>query len=349
MTLWLPTPIAVVFGRARGCVRCVEDVLEWADTQGCSAGAAFTQSASRGCAMPRVAIVTGGASGIGRALSASLVRRGDQVIIADVEGAAAVQVAEQLTAVGPGAASAAAVDVRDAEAVSALVTDTAARHGHLDLMFNNAGLGIGGPVEELTPAHWDRAIDVNLRGVVHGVHAAYPVMLRQGSGHIINTASLAGLLPIPGSAPYGTTKWAVVGLSLSLRGEGAPRGVRVSVVCPGGVDTPILDKGMPPDLPRVPTAEATDTRAVITKLSGGHLYGADALAADVLRGVDRNRAIIVAPRQARIMWRLMRLSPALLMRLGAAMTARDSDTGPARGAAIPAPRSGAVASERAAG
>ena len=279
--------------------------------------------------MPRVAIVTGGASGIGRALGAALVRRGDQVVLADVEGAAAVEVAEQLTALGPGAASAAAVDVRDADAVAALVTDTATRLGRLDLMFNNAGLGIGGPVEELALAHWDRAIDVNLRGVVHGVHAAYPVMLRQRSGHIINTASLAGLLPTPGSAPYGATKWAVVGLSLSLRGEAAPRGVRVSVVCPGGVDTPILDKGMPLDLPRVPTAEAIDARAVITKFSGGHLYSADALAADVLHGVDRNRAVIVAPRQARIMWRLMRLSPSLLMRLGAAMITRGSDTGPA--------------------
>jgi NAD(P)-dependent dehydrogenase (short-subunit alcohol dehydrogenase family) len=299
--------------------------------------------------MQRVAIVTGGASGIGRALGAALVCRGDRVVLADVEGATAVEVAEQLTAVGPGTASGAAVDVQDAAAVAALVTDTAARHGRLDLMFNNAGLGIGGPVEELALTHWDRAIDVNLRGVVHGVHAAYPVMLRQGFGHIVNTASLAGLLPSPGSAPYSATKWAVVGLSLSLRGEAAPRGVRVSVVCPGGVDTPILDKGMPPDLPRVPTAEATDTRAVVTKLSGGHLYSADALAADVLRGLDRNRAFIVAPRQARILWRLMRLSPSLLMRLGTAMIARDSDTRLAGNEAVPTPRTETAARERPAG
>jgi NAD(P)-dependent dehydrogenase (short-subunit alcohol dehydrogenase family) len=278
--------------------------------------------------MARVAIVTGGASGIGRALGAALVRRGDHVVLADVDGAAASEVAQQLTALGPGAASAAPVDVRDAAEVAALVTDVAAGHGRLDLMFNNAGLGIGGPVEELALAHWDRAIDVNLRGVVHGVHAAYPVMLQQGHGHIVNTASLAGLVGAPGMAPYTTTKWGVVGLSLSLRGEAAPRGVRVSVVCPGGVDTPILDKGMPSDLPRVPTAEATDARTVITKFSGGRLYDADALAADVLRGVERNRALIVAPREARIKWRLTRLSPVLLMRLSAAMAARDSARSP---------------------
>ena len=274
--------------------------------------------------MPRTAIVTGGASGIGRALGAALVGRGDRVVLADVDGDAASAVAEQLSAAGPGQATAAAVDVRDADAVRGLVTGTAERDGRLDLLFNNAGLGIGGAAEELTPAHWDRTLDVNLRGVLHGVQAAYPLMLRQGHGHIVNTASLAGLLPMPGSAPYATTKWAVVGLSLSLRAEGAARGVRVSVVCPGGVDTPILDKGVPADLPRVPSIEAIDARAVITRLSGGRLYGADALAADVLRGVDRNRAMVVAPRQARAMWRLMRLSPSLVVGVTAAAAGREA-------------------------
>ena len=101
-----------------------------------------------GVCMPRVAIVTGGASGIGRALGAALVRRGDEVVLADVDGAAAGEVAEQLTAVGPGKASAATVDVREAAAVAELVTDTVDGRGQVDLMFNNAGVGIGGPVEE---------------------------------------------------------------------------------------------------------------------------------------------------------------------------------------------------------
>jgi NAD(P)-dependent dehydrogenase (short-subunit alcohol dehydrogenase family) len=272
--------------------------------------------------MARVAVVTGGASGIGRALGAALVRRGDQVVLADVDGDAATAVAERLTSEGPGTASALPVDVRDAAAVAAVVAETVQRHGRLDLMVNNAGIGIGGNVEELAVGHWDRAIGVNLRGVVHGVQAAYPVMVRQGHGHIVNTASLAGLLPAPGAAPYSATKWAVVGLSLSLRGEGAGKGVRVSVVCPGGVDTPILDKRTPADLPPVPSADKTDSRALITKMSGGWLYDADGLAADVLRGIDRNRAIIVAPRQARILWRLMRLSPSLFLRLYTAIVGR---------------------------
>ena len=128
--------------------------------------------------MARVAIVTGGASGIGRALGAALVRRGDQVVLADVDGTAAEEAAERLRTAGPGTATAAAVDVRDADTVASLVDETAERHGRLDLVFNNAGIGIGGPAEELSPAHWDRAVDVNLRGVVHGVQAAYPLMLR---------------------------------------------------------------------------------------------------------------------------------------------------------------------------
>ncbi len=287
--------------------------------------------------MSRIAIVTGGASGIGRALGAALVRRGDVVVLADVDGDAAAEVAERLRAAGPGTATAAAVDVREADAVAALVDGTAERHGRLDLLFNNAGLGIGGPAEELTLAHWARTLDVNLRGVVHGCQAAYPLMLRQGHGHIVNTASLAGLLPMPGSAPYATTKWAVVGLSLSLRAEGAARGVRVSVVCPGGVDTPILDKGIPADLPRVPGIEAIDAREVVTRFSGGRLYSADALAADVLRGIDRNRPVIVAPRQARVMWWLMRLSPSLVLRVLAAVAARRPGGATGGRGPVPAP------------
>jgi NAD(P)-dependent dehydrogenase (short-subunit alcohol dehydrogenase family) len=274
--------------------------------------------------MGRVAIVTGGASGIGRALGAALVGRGDDVVLADIDGAGAEEVAGALGVRGPGSATAATVDVRDAAAVADLVEGTAGRHGRLDLMVNNAGTSVGGPVEELVVAHWDRVIDVNLRGVVHGVQAAYPLMVRQGSGHIVNTASLAGLAVGPLAAPYTTTKWAVVGLSLALRSEAAARGtgVRVSVVCPGGVDTPLLDRRNPADLPRVPTAEGLDGRALITRASGGRLYPPEALAADVLRGMDRNRALIVAPRSARVLWRLMRLSPSLVVNLSAVTTRR---------------------------
>ncbi len=254
----------------------------------------------------RVAIVTGGGSGIGAAIVRALAARGSTVVIADIDEAAAKALADEIPA---GAVSAEVVDVTDAEAVADLVARVAAAHGRLDFVFNNAGIAVAGLVDELTVDHWDRVIDVNLRGVVHGVHAAYPVMLRQGHGHIVNTASLAGLVPGPGLAPYAAVKHGVVGLSLSLRAEAALRGVKVSVVCPGFVDTPLLGH-VNPGLPQTETGE---NAAVLARMLG-KLYQSDLLAKDVLRGVQQNRALIVAPRTARIAWRMSRYAPGLTMR-----------------------------------
>ena len=261
----------------------------------------------------KVAIVTGAASGIGKALAGALARRGSTVVLADIDEAGAEAAADDLAAGPPGRASGVALDVTDADAVATLVERTAHDHGHLDFMFNNAGIGIVGQARELTLAHWNRAIDVNLRGVVHGVVAAYPVMIRQGSGHIVNTASLAGLLPSPMLTPYGMTKHGVVGLSTSLRMEAAAHGVRVSVVCPGVIDTPLLDKGNPPDLP--PVTNVANARRLLTKMIGG-AYPPASLAEDVLEALARNRPIIVTPRHARIPWRVYRLSPRLITESG---------------------------------
>ena len=183
-----------------------------------------------------IAIVTGGASGIGRAIATSLVARGDTVVVTDINADGAAKVAEKLNTLGRGKAASAALDVTDAGAVADLYQGVKADHGRLDLVFNNAGIAIGGLAEELTLDHWNRAIDINLKGVVHGVHAAYPIMLEQRAGHIVNTASLAGLVPMPIGIPYTATKHAVVGLSLGLRAEAAGRGVKVSVVCPSFID-----------------------------------------------------------------------------------------------------------------
>jgi short-subunit dehydrogenase len=148
-------------------------------------------------------------------------------------------------------------------------------------------------------------------GVVNGVLAAYPVMCRQGRGHIVNTASLAGLLPGPGMTPYSMTKHAVVGLSTSLRGEAASHGVRVSVVCPGVIDTPLLDKQNPPDLPA--GAEFSGAREMLEKMVG-KAYPPELLARDVLAGVLRNRPIIVAPHHARRAWFVYRVAPTTVLR-----------------------------------
>jgi NAD(P)-dependent dehydrogenase (short-subunit alcohol dehydrogenase family) len=266
--------------------------------------------------MTQMAIVTGGASGIGKAVGAALAGRGVDVILADIDADAAKLAAESLTEPGDGRVSGIELDVRDAAAVNDVIEEAVDRHGRIDFMFNNAGTGVGGPVEMMQVAHWDRVIDVNLRGVVHGVQAAYPVMVRQGFGHIVNTASLAGLTANPGIVPYATTKWAVVGLSLSLRGEAVEHGVNVSAVCPSLMDTPLLDRRNPVDLPPVQSA-APDMRSVAGRI-GLRIHSPDRLAQDILRGMDRNKALIVAPRDARMLWRVARWAPGLSLRLSQA-------------------------------
>ena len=184
-----------------------------------------------------IAIVTGGGSGIGEALGKALARRGALAILADRRPSEAERVAATIRREG-GRAEAHPLDVRDASAFGALVADVMARHGRLDYLFNNAGIGVAGETKDLAIDDWRAIVEVNVMGVVHGVHAAYPRMASQGFGHVVNTASMAGLMPSPMTVPYGMTKYAVVGLSRSLRAEGAHYGVRVTALCPGVIRTP---------------------------------------------------------------------------------------------------------------
>jgi NADP-dependent 3-hydroxy acid dehydrogenase YdfG len=250
----------------------------------------------------RTAIVTGAGSGIGAALSRALVEAGTHVVCADLDLDAASAVASSST--GPGSARAVALDVTDGSAVAALVSSVAADAGTLDLMFNNAGISIGGETEELTLDHWNSIIDVNIRGVVHGVHAAYPLMVRQGTGHIVNTASMGGLMAAGLLTSYVMTKHAVVGLSLALRSEAAAHGVGVTAVCPSAVDTPILDKG---------AVGRFHGRDYFLKGQGVRRPLDPAVLADqVLHAVMDNKPLLVTPRTARIVWRIGRLSPSFV-------------------------------------
>jgi short-subunit dehydrogenase len=181
------------------------------------------------------------------------------------------------------------------------------------MLFNNAGISLGGPTHELTAAHWDRVIDVNLRGVVNGVLAAYPKMVEQGRGHIVNTASAAGLVAPPFVAAYAAAKHAVVGLSLALRPEAALHGVKVTVLCPGSVETPMLDRAPPPDLPatRSKPVTAREYLAVVRQKPAP----VDDVARRALRAIDQNRALVVVPAGAKPLWYLHRLSPRLTQRV----------------------------------
>ena len=234
-------------------------------------------------------------------------------MVADNNASAAEAVARELNEGGSGSASSVALDVADPRGFRDAVGEVHAGRGRLDLLFNNAGIGVAGPTEELSLVHWERMLDVNLRGVVHGVRAAYPLMIEQGFGHIVNTASLAGLTPFPLGVPYAMTKHAVVGLSVSLRVEARAHGVRVSAVCPGVIDTPILDAEGPPDLPR--TRLAGRGREFFRHSNRAPAYPPERLAEAVLGGVERNRAIIVAPARARAAWVTNRIAPWLMERM----------------------------------
>lgn len=254
----------------------------------------------------KTALITGGASGIGRAIGEAMAERGATVVLADRQIDLAKEVAAAICG-GGGKAEAAELDVRDASAFVSLAKDVKERHGSIDYFFNNAGIGVGGEVADYDRAAWDDVLDVNVRGIVYGINAVYPIMVQQGSGHIINTASMAGLIPGPGMGSYTTSKHAVVGMSKGLRIEAQRHGVRVSALCPGVIRTPILTGGR-------------YGRSVGRKLAEDKMaelwervrpMNVDAFALEVLKDVARDEPFIIVPRWWKAMWAVQRLSPKL--------------------------------------
>jgi NAD(P)-dependent dehydrogenase (short-subunit alcohol dehydrogenase family) len=257
----------------------------------------------------KIAFVTGGASGIGAALSTKLVDGGAEVWIADRQVGPGQELAQRLNS-GAGKAHAIELDVRSYPSFERAVAEAVRQSGRIDYLFNNAGIGVGGEVDSYTLDDWNDVFDVNLRGVVHGIQAVYPIMIQQHSGHIVNTASLAGLVAAPGSASYTASKHAVVALSMVLRVEAERHGVQVSVLCPGAIRTPILTGGK-------------YGRMTMTGLSDEQLLkfwepfrpmAPEKFAERALRAVLRGDAIIVVPAWWKASWYLDRLSPRLSMR-----------------------------------
>ncbi len=250
----------------------------------------------------RIAIVTGGASGIGRALSERLAAAGAFVVLADIEGHAAEQAAASIRQRGE-RAEAAQVDVSDAAQVEKLVGDTVAKHGRLDFIFNNAGIAAVGELRDGNLADFRRVVEVNLFGVVHGTMAAYRVMLGQGFGNIVNISSMTGLMPTPIISAYSTTKWAIVGFSQALRIEAAELGVRVHVACPGMVRTQIAERNIYWNVRKEDyLAWLPWQRWMLTPAQAANA---------ILRGTLRNKDIIIFPFSASVAWRVYRLCPGL--------------------------------------
>ena len=201
----------------------------------------------------RVAVVTGGASGIGRALAEALAAAGSVVVVADLNLTAAEAVADEIRSSG-GRADAVTVDVADAASVDELAAGVIGRHGRVDVLCNNAGVSTFNLIEDQTLDDWRWVVSVNLWGVIHGVHSFLPILRRQGTpAHIVNTASIAGLLSgVAFIGPYSATKVAVVSISETLVKEFAIAGlpIGVSVLCPSSVDTRVMEseRSRPPAL-----------------------------------------------------------------------------------------------------
>jgi NAD(P)-dependent dehydrogenase (short-subunit alcohol dehydrogenase family) len=256
----------------------------------------------------KIAFVTGGASGIGAALAAKLVDGGAEVWIADRQIGAAQELAQRLSC-GGAKAHAIELDVRSFPSFENAVAEAVQQSGRIDYLFNNAGIGVGGEVDSYTLDDWNDVFDVNLRGVAHGIQAVYPIMIRQHSGHIVNTASMAGLVAAPGSASYTATKHAVVGISKVLRVEAERHGVQVSVLCPGAIRTPILTFG------KYGRYNGVSDEDLLKFWEPFRPMAPEKFAERALRAVLRGDTIIVVPAWWKAFWYLERLSPALAMRL----------------------------------
>jgi NAD(P)-dependent dehydrogenase (short-subunit alcohol dehydrogenase family) len=256
-----------------------------------------------------VALVTGAASGIGRSIARLVGSLGAEVHVCDISVDGVEAVAAEISAAG-GRATSHVLDVSDATALESLAASLFAGGGGVDLLFNNAGVGHAGKVADTPLEDWRRLVEINLMGVVHGVHAFLPKMLERGvAATIVNTASGAGLLPNPGMVPYSTTKAAVVGLSVALDTEVRGRGVRVVALCPGIIDTAIVRTSTM----RGSWAKSQDAAVKFYAKRG---TSPDVVARDALAAVRSGKVIVPTPRwQVLPMWLGNRWVPGLTRRI----------------------------------
>jgi len=248
-------------------------------------------------ASSRRVLVTGAASGLGLALARGLADRGDRVVATDVGSARPGSVPEGVDYLP--------LDVRlDADWTSALAHVRDSWSG-LDVLINNAGVATGGRIDVATMDEWHRIVDINLLGVVRGCRTFTPLFKEQGSGHIVNVASLAGLVHAPGMASYNAVKAGVVAVSETLDHELGPHGVAVSVVCPAFFRTKLGASFAGTD---------SEMEAVGKRLLERSRRSADEVAAIVIRGIDARRDVILTDWDGRIAWRAKRFARPLYRR-----------------------------------
>lgn len=247
----------------------------------------------------KACLLTGCASGIGRHLSGVLARAGARVMATDVDEAGLVSATAGLG----GDVQQRKLDVRCAEDWAAAVDVTVAAFGRLDLLFNVAGVSHSAYIHEAAPERISFHLDINLKGVMLGTHYGAKVMVKQRGGHIVNIASLAGLCPVPGMSLYSASKFGVRGFSLAVADELAVHGVRVSVICPDAVATPMLDH------------EALEPEAALS-FSGNRILTVEDIEHAILRkALGRGKREVIVPGSMAPLSRLVTAFPGSLMPL----------------------------------
>jgi NAD(P)-dependent dehydrogenase (short-subunit alcohol dehydrogenase family) len=256
-------------------------------------------------------LITGAASGLGKALARAALDDGARVLLTDQDPAAGeltrLEFAERIREAGGDVDRVAflPLDVRDDVAWDNAREWCAREWSGLDVLVNNAGVAAAGPIADIPMADWDWILDINLKGVIRGVRTFVPLFTAQGGGHVVNIASLAGLMNLANMASYNVTKAGVISLSETMRSELEPLGIRTTVVCPSFFATNLADRMRTTD----PSFEVMARKAIAGEVFPGPKLTADDVARKVLRAVERRRFLLLPHVETRLLWAVKRLAP----------------------------------------